>query len=134
MNGENNKNILAIDDSVPQLSIYNSYLKSLYKLSLVKSAPEALVLMDKIEFDLILLDIEMPNVSGFEFLHEIRKKSRYMTKPVIIISSHSEPELLEHVKNSSASGMLIKPLGSAEQLLKAIDEAFAAPIKNPFGL
>ena len=128
------KSILAIDDNVTQLNIFRSYLGSRYHLTLVKSAPEALSLMDSRDFDLILLDIEMPDVSGFEFLHEIRKKSRYMTKPVIIISSHSEPELLEHVKNSSASCLLVKPLESADQLIKAIEEAFVSPVKNPFGL
>ena len=127
------KTILAIDDAATQLSIFKSFLGSRYDLALVKSAPEALKLMDTRNFDLILLDIEMPDFSGFEFLHEIRKDPRFMTTPVIIVSSHADPEFLDHAKNSSAAGVLTKPVKSG-QLHEAIDKAFAMPLENPFGL
>ena len=133
MEKKTHKAIMAIDDNVTQLKIYKTLLGSNYELALVKSASEALGLMDKRDFDLILLDIEMPNVSGFEFLHEIRKKSRYMSKPVIIISSHDEQSIQDHAKNSSAFCLLIKPVDS-KQLTEAIEKALAAPAQNPFGL
>lgn len=133
MEQKNLKSILAIDDVAVQLTIFKTLLGSRYDLSLAKSAPEALKLMDTVQFDLILLDIEMPDFSGFEFLHEIRKKPKYMTTPVIIVSGHADPDFLAHAKHSSAAGVLTKPVVS-EQLYEAIEKAFTAPVENPFGL
>ena len=133
MGEEKRKTIIAIDDSVTQLKIFETFLSSRYELTLVKSASEALSLLKTRNFDLILLDIEMPNVSGFEFLHEIRKIPQYMRKPVIIITSHSENDFLQYAEKSSASGVLIKPVDS-EQLNKVIEKAFAEPVANPFNL
>ena len=133
MDNEKQKSIIAIDDNVTQLKIFEQFLKTKYELTLVKSASEATKVLGTREFDLILLDIEMPDVSGFEFLHEIRKIPKCMFKPVIIITSHSEPELLAHAKNSSAAGVLVKPV-KIEELSKAIEEAFAKPKTLPFDL
>jgi CheY-like chemotaxis protein len=125
--------ILAIDDDVTQLQMYKNFLGSAYDLTLVKSASEALGIIDKIDFDLILLDIEMPHVSGFEFLHEIRKKPRFMTKPIIIVSSHTEQNFLDHAQKSSAFDVLTKPV-NAQGLINKIEEALKAPPKNILGL
>jgi CheY-like chemotaxis protein len=127
------KTILAIDDAATQLSIFKSFLGSRYDLALVKSAPEALKLMDTRNFDLILLDIEMPDFSGFEFLHEIRKDPRFMTTPVIIVSSHADPEFLNSARNSSAVAVLTKPVKS-KQLHEAIDKAFSLSPQKPFDI
>ena len=132
---ENNerKSILGIDDCATQLKIFEKLLNAEYDLSLVKSASEALKLLNLKVFNLILLDIEMPDISGFEFLHEIRKIPQYMSIPVIIVTIHSETELLAHAKKSSASGILVKPVKS-EQLFNAIESAFSGPAINPFKL
>ncbi|MCL1815614.1 MAG: response regulator [Treponema sp.] len=131
MDQETRKTILAVDDSVTQLKIFETFLSPHYNLSLVKSAAEALGLIEKMDFDLILLDIEMPDMSGFEFLHEIRKNTRYMTKPVIIISNHTEPDFLAHANSSSAIEVLTKPVESRD-LLAAIEMALTMPEKKPF--
>jgi len=133
MSKKERKAILAIDDNATQLKIFEKYLSSDYELALVKSASEALTLLQTRDFDLILLDIEMPDVSGFEFLHEIRKIPEYMSKPVVIITSHSEADIINHAKNSSASGVLTKPV-NAKQLSKAIELAFSGPSVDPFHL
>jgi CheY-like chemotaxis protein len=93
----------------------------------------ALIENDKEDFDLILLDIEMPDVSGFEFLHTIRKIPRYMTKPIVIVTGHSDSDILAHAENSSASGVLIKPVESG-QLHGAVEKALCTPAKKPFDL
>ena len=132
MEQESQKAVLAIDDAATQLSIFQVTLGSRYDLSLVKSAQEALKLMDVKKFDLLLLDIEMPEFSGFDLLHEIRTYPQYTITPVIIISSHSDPDFLAHAKNSSAADVLIKPV-DGDQLIEAIEKAFSGPVKKPFG-
>jgi len=127
------KVILAIDDNAIQLKLFQRNLAKYYDVRLVKSASDALGLINQIPVDLILLDIEMPSVSGFEFLHDLRKIPKYMHTPVIIVTGHSEPEFLEFAHNSSAADVLIKPV-SPKTLIKSIEKAFTMSPKNPFGL
>jgi len=127
------KVILAIDDNAIQLKLFQRNLAKYYDVRLVKSASDALGLIRELSVDLILLDIEMPSVSGFEFLHDLRKIPKYMHTPVIIVTGHSEPEFLESARNSSAADVLIKPV-RPRTLIEAIEKAFTMLPKNPFGL
>ena len=123
------KTILAIDDSITQLKIFETFLGVHYDFSLIKSAAEAFKALEKKDFDLILLDIEMPDISGFEFFHEIRKIPKLMTTPVIIISSFAKD--FPRSKCAGAFAVLAKPIDSG-QLLETIEKALAAPAKKPF--
>ena len=78
------KMVLAIDDNVQQLSEFKSILIPKYDLRVVKSASEAIGFLNKNKADIILLDIEMPNISGFDFLDDIRKIPSYIVVPIII--------------------------------------------------
>ena len=127
------KSVLAIDDNATQLKIFEKILSSSYDLALIKTASEALALLNTRDFDVIILDIEMPDISGFEFLHEMRKIPQYMGKPVIIVTNHTEQELLLHAENSSAFGVLIKPV-DPEEMIAIIEKALAGPAVDPFKL
>ncbi|MDR2700880.1 MAG: response regulator [Spirochaetaceae bacterium] len=127
------KVVLAIDDNAMQLKVFQGTLAQNYDIRLVKSASEALYLLKDTTVDVILLDIEMPSVSGFEFLHDIRKIPKYMNVPVIIVTGHTEPDFLESAHNSSAAEVLIKPV-SSRTLIESIEKALTMSPKNPFGL
>jgi len=62
------KVILAIDDNLVQLDMFKKMLVPKYDLRLVKSASDAIHFLNVDQADVILLDIEMPNISGFDFL------------------------------------------------------------------
>jgi CheY-like chemotaxis protein len=119
------KIVLAIDDNVQQLSEFKSILIPKYDLRVVKSASEAIGFLNKNKADIILLDIEMPNISGFEFLHDIRKIPSYIIVPIIIVSGNSGREFLTKAKNSSAANVLTKPV-DPQTLINVIEEALAA--------
>jgi len=121
---ENKRIILSIDDNVVQLRLYKEMLVPRYDLRVVKSASEALNFMNTTNVDLILLDIEMPNINGFEFLKDIRRIPSYIVKPIIIVSANSGEEFFKQVKNSSASGVLTKPV-TAEMLIESIEKTLA---------
>jgi len=127
------KIILAIDDDPVVLRIFTSLLAPEYDLRFSKSAADAEILMGKVKPDLILLDIEMPDISGFEFLHTIKKNPNYMMVPVVIVSGHSEPAFIEHAKRGGASAVVAKPV-KGDDLSKIIKEALSKPQAGIFGL
>ena len=127
------KIIMAIDDDTMILRVYTQFLSSVYDLRIVKSAADAEIMLEKIRPDLILLDIEMPDISGFEFLHTIKKNPRLMKVPVVIVSSHYENEFVEHAKKGGASDVVAKPI-IEKVLFDKINEAFKKPVANILGI
>ena len=122
---DDKKMILAIDDNVQQLSEFKSMLVPQYDLRVVKSASEAIGFLNKNKADVILLDIEMPNISGFDFLEDIRKIPSYIIVPIIIVSGNTGPDFHAKARNSSAANVLTKPV-QPEMLINAIEEALAS--------
>ena len=127
------KVILSIDDDPMVLRVLAALLTPLYELRISKSAIDAMTLMEQAIPDLILLDIEMPYISGFEFLHTIRKQPKFMHIPVVFVSGHCESEFILHAEQSGAVGVVAKPI-KKEDLLAKIAFAFEHPKKNSFGL
>ncbi|MDR0497441.1 MAG: response regulator [Treponema sp.] len=118
------KIVLAIDDNVQQLKEFQCFLVPKYDLRVVKSASEALSFLIANKVDIVLLDIEMPNVNGFEFLGDIRKIPSHMHMEIIIISGNSGPEFFQQARNSSAFDVLSKPV-TQELLVQTIEKALA---------
>jgi CheY-like chemotaxis protein len=121
------KKILAVDDNEAQLIIYNEMLSDKYDLRIVKSASEAIHFLNGSKMDVILLDIEMPNISGFEFLSDIRSIPSYIGVPIIIISGNSGQDFLDKARNSSAFDVLTKPV-RADDLISTIENAIAGNV------
>ena len=118
------KIILAIDDDVTQLKLFQTMLAQKYDLRVVKSAADALSFLNSKNADLILLDIEMPNISGFEFLGDIRKIPSYIGVPIIIVSGVTGEAFFNKARNSSAFDVLSKPVTS-EMLVSTIERVFS---------
>ena len=121
--------VLAIDDNLQQLKIFQDILVPRFDLRLAKSASDALFFLNRNKSDIILLDIEMPNISGFEFLLDIRKIPSYTGVPIIIVSGNTGNEFYEKARNSSAADVLTKPV-LPEKLIQTIENTLAA---NPKG-
>ena len=124
---EDKKIVLAIDDNPVDLNTFKGILIPKYILRAAKSASEALAFLNSNQADVILLDIEMPNISGFEFLYDIRRIPSYMNVPVIIVSSKTGPEFFSEAKNSSAFDVITKPV-MPEKLVQTIEKALVAPV------
>jgi len=119
------KIILAIDDNAQQHREFKAMLVPQYDLRVVMSATDAVTFLNTSKADLILLDIEMPNVSGFDFLGDIRSIPTYMKVPIIIVSGNNSAEFLAKAKSSTANGVLVKPV-VPQVLLDTIEKLFAA--------
>jgi CheY-like chemotaxis protein len=116
------KIVLAIDDNLQQLNEFKSMLIPKYDLRVVKAASEAIAFLYRNTSDVILLDIEMPNINGFEFFKDIRKVASYIDTPIIIVSGNSGHDFFLKCKNFNASDVLTKPV-NADILINAIEKA-----------
>ena len=119
------KIILAIDDNMSQHLLFQGILVPQYILRAVKSTTDALIFLNANKVDLILLDIEMPNISGFEFLADIRLIPSYFDVPIIIVSGKSGDDFIDQARNSSAFDVLAKPV-DPKNLVNTIERALAS--------
>jgi two-component system chemotaxis response regulator CheY/putative two-component system response regulator len=122
------KIVLAIDDDSIQLSVFKGILTPKYDLQTAGSAAKAMAYMNNYPADVILLDIKMPNISGFEFLNDIHKIPSYINVPIIIVSGNGGREFLEQARKTTASAIMSKPV-DPDHLIEAIEKATSGKIR-----
>ena len=122
---EDKKIVLSIDDNPVDLNTFQGILVPRFILRAAKSASDALAYLNSHKADIILLDIEMPNISGFEFLSDIRRIPSYITVPIIIVSGKTGQDFLDEAKRSSAFDVISKPV-NPQNLIETIEKALAA--------
>jgi putative two-component system response regulator len=110
--------ILVVDDMPISLRTVQVILEEFFDIHLARSGEEALSILNTTRIDLILLDIEMPSMSGFEFFDLLRKLP-YEDIPVIFVTSHASPEYVTHALKDGAKGYVMKPY-QPETLLKKV--------------
>jgi len=103
------KTIFLVDDIDIHLMAAEIVLEGTYKTYTLPSAEEMFKLLQKITPDLILLDIDMPNMDGFEAMSILKTKSQTRDIPVIFLSSHSEATAKNMGYSLGASDFIIKP-------------------------
>ena len=99
-----------------------AYIKSRFDFEVheAEDGVQALELYNKHQHEIVLTDIEMPNMSGLHFANEIRKISKF-TK-IIIISAHSEPANLMDALDLYLVNFIVKPI-SKQKLSQSIQTA-----------
>ncbi len=71
-------------------------------------------------FDLIITDINMPNMDGITLISELRKLPTYATKPILVLTTERSDEMKVKGKSAGATGWIVKPF-VPDQLLKAVN-------------
>ena len=103
------KTILAVDDAPANLQILQGLLSESYDIRLAKSGKMALLSLERSTPDLILLDIEMPEMSGFDVLDIINKNERLKKIPVIFLTAHATKEFVVDAIQRGAKDYVVKP-------------------------
>jgi putative two-component system response regulator len=86
-----NNIIMLIDDDEMCLDMGMEILKNKYTVYPVPSGEQALQILKKITPDLILLDIEMPVMNGYEVIKKLKREKETKDIPVIFLTSHTDP-------------------------------------------
>lgn len=103
------KHVLVIDDNVTNLKFAEKTLKPYYKVSLLISGAQTLKFLYKNKPDLILLDINMPDMDGYETLIKIREIPELDNIPVIFLTALSDSESEVRGIELGAVDFIIKP-------------------------
>jgi len=115
------KRILVADDMEANRTRIKTFL--FMKHFTVDTAEDGLAakkLLEKGGYDLLVSDIEMPNMNGFELLAWVRKNATTAGMPVVMLSSLESPEVVERCTRLGANAYIVKPFTKEK-----VDAAFA---------
>ena len=107
------KTIFAVDDNDTNLAMVMDALEKQYRVFTMPSAAKMFTLLEKVTPALILLDIEMPEMSGFEALHKLKSHDSYRAIPVMFLTSHREPATETRGFELGAIDFVTKPFSAA---------------------
>jgi two-component system sensor histidine kinase/response regulator len=112
-------NILVIDDNTENIQIIGQVLLSQgYNVSFATSGSEALKLLEPPEFDLILLDILMPEMDGFEVCRKIKNNPASSHVPIIFLTAKSDKQSIISGFELGANDYIVKPFNDRELLMR----------------
>ncbi len=114
-------NFLLIDDSPTIRKMVKIALKKFFKGEILEAGDglEALNVLSSSEIDLIVCDINMPNMDGFEFLRRVKSDDNFRGIPVIMLSTEKGDEDKNTAFKLGASAYLTKPF-KPNELIKTI--------------
>ena len=108
---ENKDTILVIDDSTTNVVLLQAILNSKgYDIETALSVKEAHAVLLKKTPKLILLDLLMPRINGFEFLQELKNDESKSKIPVVVVSALTEPENIKKALELGACDFIKKPV------------------------
>ena len=109
---EKRAKILIVDDTSANLELCKGLLNNEFEVRLAKSGKMALKSLERFRPDIILLDIEMPEMSGFEVKNEMNKNSDFKDIPVIFVTSHATEKLVLKALEQGIVDYIVKPFES----------------------
>ena len=113
------KKILVVDDSGTARMIEQIALgRSAYDVVQAKDGREAVQVAQREQPDLILMDVMMPNMDGFEACRAIRAQPETCLVPVIMVTTRGEPVNVETGFRSGCNDYVTKPVNTIELLAK----------------
>lgn len=119
--------ILVVDDMESSRKVLKSIFNSLgfKKISTAASVEDALKIFNRSAnkedtFDLICSDIQMPGLTGLEFLKLIRENKITRTTPVLMVSSESDSDTILNAVDLGASNYVLKPYSESDIIEKLI--------------
>ena len=112
--------IMIVDDEPINNRIVKKYLKNVgySNFVLVDKSTEAMKVLEETDPDILLLDLVMPEMSGFDILSEVRKHPKFEHLPIIILTSSIKTENKLQALDLGATDFLAKPLDQIELVLR----------------
>ena len=110
--------VLIIDDERSSIDVMSSMLESTLHVHVATNADEGFAMLKQYKIDIILLDIDLPEISGFDLCRKIKSEPTYSEIPVIFISGYND--LVFEIQAYEAGGVdyLTKPISPVRMLIR----------------
>lgn len=116
--------ILLAEDNEANIATFSNYLIAQnYTLVVARNGKDAVKMAKSREPDLIIMDVQMPEMNGLEAIKQIRSDSRFASIPIIVLSALVMPGDRERCLNNGANEFLSKPI-RLKNLLEVIERTF----------
>ena len=113
--------ILVVDDTPDNLALMSGLLKDQYKVKVANSGDKALKqVQGEVKPDLILLDIMMPQMDGFEVLERLKEDPQTSAIPVIMLTARKSREDMQRARDLGAVEYITKPFKAIEVVDKVL--------------
>lgn len=108
--------VLLVEDDPTNRMVLRTYLeKSNHKVTEAEDGEEAVMLVEGHDFDVVLMDLRMPKLSGIEATKRIRALSDHRSSvPIIAISAHTNPKKIDDFADAGMNGFIAKPVDPAK--------------------
>jgi CheY-like chemotaxis protein len=111
---------LVVDDSRAIREAMTSMLgREGWIVDVAEDGARALQMTRQLRYDLIVTDLEMPELGGFELIQRLRKDERFAATPIVIITSRANPEHRRRAKDLGVRALVAKPI-TRRKLLEAL--------------
>jgi two-component system, chemotaxis family, chemotaxis protein CheY len=112
--------ILAVDDSAAMRQMVGITLTGAgHQVEQACDGCEALQIAERHKFDLVITDVNMPNMDGITLVRELRTRANYKYVPLLVLTTEATQERKQQGKAAGATGWLVKPF-NPERLLATI--------------
>ncbi len=126
---EQRKKILIVDDErLTRAVLQHNVILAGYDVIVASNGREAMQKIQEVTPDLIVVDLVMPDMNGFEMLRRIRSNKETMQTPVIVVSALQSQTDIEEAKSSGADDYLTKPI-KPEEFIKHVKKYLGSPFK-----
>jgi two-component system chemotaxis response regulator CheY len=116
------KTILTVDDAATMRRMVSFTLKGAGHETLeAQDGSNALTLLKARPVDLVITDINMPNMDGIELIRQLRALPTFTKVPILLLTTESDPVKKAEGRAAGATGWIVKPF-SQEQLLAVVNK------------
>ncbi len=127
----NGKHILIVDDYPDALDIWALYLRSLgYRVSTASDGAAALAQAQRLLPDLVVLDLELPRISGIDVARQLRANPDTQCIPLIAATGYSHARQLDRARDAGFDRIVIKPC-DPDVLVEEIERLLLSAARVP---
>lgn len=117
--------LLVEDNKVSQMIVVHMLERNEFEVDCAESGMAALKAASSYRFDLVLMDLQMPGMDGFETTHRLRRLPGYENVPILALTANSSSEYYELCRQHGMQAFLSKPVQSQE-LIQTVQQHLAA--------